>query len=527
MRTPPSEEARTFYQQRLALTYLVGFALAAAFLVGNVVAATIAVGDPTAPLPSRVFHVAATAILGGIAWWLRRRKARFVLLEVVDTGAILLVSLLLDLNAGLYPMRAVSVFNLALVTGLVAIVRAVVVPSTATRTLALGLLASAVAFAVFFLSAFHPAWPVVQRQDPEWPLPYQLASFVLWLGACVATATMASRVIYRLRREVRAARQLGQYVVGDKLGEGGMGLVYRATHALLRRETALKLLPPDRVDPAAIQRFECEVVLTARLRHPNTVAIYDYGRTPDGVFYYAMEYLDGLTLGELVEGEGPLPPGRVARLLEQVCAALEEAHAMRLVHRDIKPANVMVVGNPAAYDLVKVLDFGLARSLVRRDGRASLPADEVTGTPLYMAPEVISSPDAAEPRSDLYGVAAIGYYLLTGQHVFEGSSAIELYAAHLHATPEPPSARLGRPLPPDLEALLLRGLAKSPADRPPSAAAFREALLRCDVPPWTEEDARAWWRTRGERARRREKRPAAAAAFHPTVSVVDAGALRG
>jgi serine/threonine-protein kinase len=527
MRTAPSEEARTFYQQRLALTYLVGLTVSVAFLVGNFVAMAIAVGDVRATLRSRAFHIAATLILGAIAWWLRHRAVRFALLELVDTAVVLLVSLLLSLNAGMYPVRALSVIHLALGAGFVAVIRAIVVPSTAKRTLVLGLLGGAVAYAVFFLSALHPAWPVAQRFDPAWPLPYQLTSFTLWLGSLVAIATVASRVIYHLRREVRAARRLGQYVVGDKLGEGGMGLVYRATHALLRRETALKLLPPDRVDPDAIQRFECEVVMTAKLRHPNTVAIYDYGRTPDGVFYYAMEYLDGLSVGELVSGEGALPPGRVIRILEQVCASLEEAHAAKLVHRDIKPANVMVIGNVAAYDLVKVLDFGLAKSLTRREGGTSLAvAAQLTGTPQYMAPEVIARPEIADARSDLYGVAALGYYMLSGHHVFDGGSAIELYAAHLHTPPRPVHERLGREVAPDLEALLLRGLAKSPADRPPSAAAFREALLRCDVPRWTEEDARAWWRTRGERARRREDRPAAAA-FHPTVSVVVDRAAHG
>jgi serine/threonine-protein kinase len=438
----------------------------------------------------------------------------------VDTAAVLFVTLLLNVNAGLYPVRTVSVFRLVLATGLVGIIRAVVVPSTARRTLVLGLLASAGATAVFFLSAFHPAWPVVQRGHEEWPLPQQITSFVLWLGALVAVATVASRVMYQLRSEVRAARKLGQYVLGDKLGEGGMGTVYRATHALLRRETALKLLPPDRVDPATIRRFEREVVETARLQHPNTVAIFDYGRTPDGVFYYAMEYLDGLEVGDLVAREGPLPPGRAVWLLAQVCASLDEAHAIGLVHRDIKPANVMVVGHTGAYDLVKVLDFGLVKSAAPLDGGTSLTnVDQLTGTPLYMAPEAIAHPDAAEPRSDLYAVAAVGYLMLTGQHVFGGGSTVEVLAAHLHAPPLPIRERLGRAVAPDLEALLLRGLAKSPADRPPSAAAFREALLRCDVPPWTQEDARAWWLTRGDRARRAERRgddlPHA-----PTVTVV-------
>jgi serine/threonine protein kinase len=210
----------------------------------------------------------------------------------------------------------------------------------------------------------------------------------------------------------------------------------------------------------------------------------------------------------------------VVFLLAQVCASLDEAHSMGLVHRDIKPANVMVVGNTAAYDLVKVLDFGLVKSEAPLDGGASLTQrDQLTGTPLYMAPEAIAHPEAAEPRSDLYAAAAVGYFMLAGQHVFEGASVVELLAAHLHTTPVPVRERLGREVPTDLEALIMRGLAKSPADRPQSAAAFREALLRCEVAPWTQEDARAWWRTHGERALRHE-RPTVDLAYPPTVTVV-------
>jgi eukaryotic-like serine/threonine-protein kinase len=498
-----SEDARSFYQQRLALTFKVGFALSAAFLVGNLVASQIVSHDLAAGLRTRSFHLAATVILGVVWWWLRRGRLSYRSLLFCDTALVVFLSLLFSISAGLYEVRAVSVYQLGLVPGLVAVIRAVVVPSTAGRTLWLGLVGAAFATAVFFLSAFHPSWPVEQHGETAWPLPYQLAAFTLWLGALISVATVASRVIYQLRGEVRAARKLGQYVLGERLGEGGMGVVYQATHALLRRETALKLLPPDRVDAATIKRFEREVVETARLRHPSTVAIYDYGRTPDGVFYYAMEFLDGLTLGELLACNGPQPANRVAYLLAQVCASLDEAHGMGLVHRDIKPANVMIIGHTAAYDLVKVLDFGLVKSLAPLDGGVSLTnADHLTGTPLYMAPEAIAHPDAAEPRSDLYAVAAIGYYLLTGHHVFEGASAVEIYAAHLHATPVAPHVRLGAHVPPSLEALILRGLAKSPENRPASAAAFREALLRLDLPPWTEEDARAWWRTHGDRARR-------------------------
>ena len=500
----------------------VGFPVSAAFLVGYILASLVA-GEGVLSIlrePTRWFHIAETLIFGALWWTLKRRKLRYEVLALIDTAAILFVSLLLNVMEALDDVRVVAVYTLALTTGIIAVIRAIIVPSTARRTFWLGLGASAVASAVFLLSSFHPTWPITDRGEGYWPMPSQVASFTLWLGALVSVAVIASHVIYQLRREVRAARKIGEYVLGEKLGEGGMGVVYRATHALLRRETALKLLPPNLVDPATIRRFEREVVETGRLRHPNTVAIYDYGRTADGIFYYAMEYLDGLDIGQLIEREGPLPPGRVVFLLAQVCASLDEAHSMGLVHRDIKPANVMVVGNTAAYDLIKVLDFGLVKSEAPLDGGASLTQrDQLTGTPLYMAPEAIAHPDAAEPRSDLYAAAAVGYFMLAGKHVFEGASLVELLAAHLHSTPVPVRERLGREVPTDLEALIMRGLAKSPADRPPSAEAFREALLRCEVAPWTQEDARAWWRTRGERALRHE-RPTVDLAYPPTVTVV-------
>jgi eukaryotic-like serine/threonine-protein kinase len=516
-----SEDARSHYQERLALMCQVGFPVSAAFLVGYVIASAVA-GEGVLSIlrkPSRGLHVAATLVLGALWWTLRRRRLRYEVLERVDAVAVLLVSLLLSLMEALDDVRPVAVFTLALTTGIVAVIRAIIVPSSARRTFWLGLGASAVASAVFLFSSFHPSWPIADRGEGYWPMPSQVASFALWLGVLVSIAVVSSRVIYQLRREVRAARKLGEYVLGEKLGEGGMGMVYRATHAMLRRDTAVKVLPPDRVDCATVRRFEREVVETGRLRHPNTVAIYDYGRTPDGIFYYAMEYLDGLDIGQLIEREGPLSPGRVVFLLAQVLASLDEAHSMGLVHRDIKPANVMVVGNTAAYDLVKVLDFGLVKSEAPLDGGASLTHhDRLTGTPRYMAPEAIAHPDAAGPRSDLYAAAAVGYFMLTGRHVFEGGSLVEVLTAHLRATPIPVHERLSREVPADLEALIMRGLAKSPADRPTSAAAFREALLRCQVVPWTEEDARAWWRTHGERARRLA-RPSDAT-YPPTVTVV-------
>ncbi|MCC7539975.1 MAG: serine/threonine protein kinase [Deltaproteobacteria bacterium] len=522
--TAPTEETSRFLQNRLRLMYRVGFVLSVVFLVG-VVGIRGAFGTGIwheLTSISRWFHTAETVGAGALWALLAHRKLGYRALLVVDAAAILTLVALLNLNAGLFEIRTVSVFNLALTTGTALLLRAIVVPSTAARTFVLGVIASVFSIVVFFVSDLVPAWPVRQRAPADWPLPYQLISLLLWLVVLVAIATTASRVIFRLRREVREAHKLGQYVLADKLGEGGMGVVYRATHAMLRREAALKLLLPDRIDAVALRRFEREVVATARLRHPNTVAVFDYGRTPDGIFYYAMEYLDGLTVAQLVDRTGPLPPGRVVSLLAQVCASLEEAHAMGLVHRDIKPANVMVVGHTAAYDLVKVLDFGLVKTVSTGEpGAAMRSTTEATiaGTPLYMAPEAITHPDSVDARADLYAVAALGYFMLTGSHVFGGRTVMEICAAHLNATPAPMRERLGRDVAPDLEALLRRGLAKTPDERPPSAAAFREALLACDVAPWTPQDARDWWLAAAREPRPSAPSPPQDPAYAPTISV--------
>jgi serine/threonine-protein kinase len=325
-----------------------------------------------------------------------------------------------------------------------------------------------------------------------------VANFALWLAAATTVAAIASRIIFGLQQQIRHARRIGAYVLEDKIGEGGMGVVFRAKHALLRRETAIKMLLPGRMAPTALARFEREVQQLARLNHPNTIAIYDYGRTPDGVFYYAMEYIDGLDLEELVEAIGPLPPGRALHLLVQICESLAEAHELGLVHRDIKPANVLVGQRGGIPDSVKVLDFGLVKDIGNTDAVTLTEAERFVGTPLYASPEAIRSTESVTFATDLYSVGAIGYYLLTGTHLVQRETFIDVCAQHLYGTPEPPSLRLGKPLPPMLEALLLQALAKAPEQRPTSAKEFACRLRACaDVPPWSEESARLWWAEAG------------------------------
>jgi serine/threonine protein kinase len=330
---------------------------------------------------------------------------------------------------------------------------------------------------------------------------------------------------------VALARQVGQYTLDEKIGEGGMGVVYRARHALLRRPTAIKLLPPGRAGLVNLRRFEREVQQTARLTHPNTVAIYDYGRTPDGVFYYAMELLDGITLDELVRTGGALPPARAIHILRQVCGALGEAHDLGLVHRDIKPANIILTERGGEADIVKVVDFGLVRHIDTSGTEVTATAANVlTGTPLYMAPEAIRSEDAVDGRSDLYALGAVAYFLLTGLPVFEGRTMVEVCAHHLHTTPVPPSQRAKGTIPADLEAVVLRCLAKAPDERVRHARALRDALDRCaDAGAWSAEEASRWWAA----WRSQPRRPSRLAANETTpgsvyeTMAVDLGARMG
>jgi hypothetical protein len=297
-----------------------------------------------------------------------------------------------------------------------------------------------------------------------------------------------------LQQATLAARQLGQYALGEKLGAGGMGTVYKARHAMLRRPTAVKLLDVERMSESAVARFEREVQLTSSLTHPNTVAVYDYGRTPDGIFYYAMEYLEGMDLDDLVEKYGPLPEARVVFLLWQVCGALAEAHARGLVHRDIKPANIFLTNRGGLADFVKVLDFGLAKPL---DGgaQANLTSpNSIVGTPFYISPEAVSHPEDVDARADVYAVGAVAYFLLTATPVFNGPTIMEICMKHARETPVPPSVRSGRQFSSALEALILRCLAKTPALRPKNATDLLRELEACSVEgKWTEVDAAAWW----------------------------------
>jgi hypothetical protein len=333
-------------------------------------------------------------------------------------------------------------------------------------------------------------------------------------------------IVARLRREAQKAaieaHQLGQYTLEHKIGAGAMGMVYRGHHAMLRRPTAIKMLDVDKVNDASIERFEREVQMTCQLNNPHTVAIYDYGRTPEGVFYYAMEFLDGIDLERLVAQYGPQSEGRVVHILLQVCSSLYEAHSLGLVHRDVKPANIMLNRRGGEPDVVKVLDFGLVKAIDEEKRSGATAAGSLTGTPLYMSPEAIQAPLTIDTRSDLYSVGAVGYFLLTGTPVFEAGTLVELCRQHVEQVPEAPSQRLGRAVSAELESALMACLEKSRAKRPQTARDLAHLLQKSPAAAaWSIEDADAWWgrheRAETEQPVARSSNPSGDTAFDRTI----------
>lgn len=316
----------------------------------------------------------------------------------------------------------------------------------------------------------------------------------------VLMAFYGSRVVYGLGLEVADARRMGSYQLVRPLGSGGMGEVWLARHRLLARPAAVKLVRPDLLaagaDPThsvAVRRFEREAQTTASLRSANTVELYDFGITHDGTFYYVMELLDGLDVQSLVERFGPVPAERAVHLLTQVCESLAEAHESGLVHRDIKPANIYLCRHGRDVDFVKVLDFGLVKTIEATDDARLTMDGAISGTPAYMAPEQIAGHREPDARSDIYAVGCTAYWLLTGHLVFEGRSTMETLMHHAHTMPIPPSQRTELPVPHTLDVLVLACLDKDPDQRPQTADDLSARLLASRERIWSREEARQWW----------------------------------
>ncbi|HEX3274690.1 MAG TPA: serine/threonine-protein kinase [Gemmatimonadales bacterium] len=368
-----------------------------------------------------------------------------------------------------------------------------IVPNTPRKTLIASLIAASmdpVGLGVAHLRGLDlPSWAAI-----VWNY---LPNYV-----CALIAVIPSKIMVRLGRQVQRARELGSYRLVALIGRGGMGEVWHATHRMLARPAAVKLIKPEilgasseAASAAIVRRFQREADAASRLQSPHTIRLYDFGQTRGGVFYFAMELLEGLDLETLVRRFGPLPSERVVCLLRQACQSLGEAHDVGLVHRDVKPANIYTCRLGREYDFVKVLDFGL----VKYDQDESIldtikSAELTTGTPAYMAPEMASGADPVDRRADLYALGCVGYWLLTGEMVFEADSPLKMLIQHIQALPVPPSIRTARPVSAELERVIMRCLEKDPTRRPQTADELLAELDRIPFDqPWTQASARAWW----------------------------------
>jgi serine/threonine-protein kinase len=487
-------ETREFFQSRLAAFAKLELILCGGFYVACV-AMTMAFAKvglvETLRQPPLAAHLGATVATAAMWLALRGAQRSTPALDLIDAIGTLAIAGFFSLMPVAKHVGHTPELNVVLAVSWTLVARAAMVPSNAPRT---ALIASGCVTPIVVVG-------FLRAEDiPPGSMQIPNALYIALWALVAIIATMAiSRVIYGLHKKVREAMRVGQYTLVEKVGEGGMGVVYRASHALLRRPTAIKLLQPSKSSAVDLARFEREVQMTALLTHPNTVAVYDFGRTPEGLFYYAMEYLDGLSLEDLVREDGPQPPARVAHILRQVCGALKEAHDAGLVHRDIKPANIVLTARGGVRDVVKVVDFGLVKLVASATSPGVTQESVVTGTPLYLSPEALTDPDSVDGRSDLYALGATAYYLLTGGPVFEAKTLIELCTKQVHDPPDPPSRRLGRELPADLEKVVLACLAKKPEDRPAGAGALDAAIAACEAGAWTKGDAEAWWQERGKR----------------------------
>jgi len=490
-----------FVQARLRLLGKVVFLLSFGFLAvfnGMLLGAGGWAILPALVTQANIWHFLSSSLMA-ILWVLTRvRPWSLRVLGAFDACSVLLPGVGLALMAAQPDEKQLMSGLFALTVTMMA--RAVLIPSCAQRTLVLSAIASTpliVVSLVFHEGAKLPGF------SPQFLHALITVNAVLWLTIAVTLSTVTSRTIYGLRQQVRAASEIGQYTLEEKIGRGGMGEVWRARHRMLIRPAAVKLVRADELGSAGgrdpdmrLRRFEREARATAGLKSPHTVQLYDFGVTDDGTFYYVMELLEGMDLDTLVERFGAVAPERAIHFLLQVCSSLDDAHENGLVHRDIKPANIVVSRIAAAWDFVKVLDFGLVKLDGSRQSEQSalLSADNnLSGTPGFIAPEVVLG-TPTDHRVDIYGFGCVAYWLVTGKLVFEGPGAIKVMSDHLHTPPPAPSTRAPMPIPAELDALILECLAKEPSQRPPSARALQARLRAIPLDnPWTRERAEEWW----------------------------------
>lgn len=490
------EEIRCLLARRLKHAAAIVFFGFATFFVRNLI-----VEEPSTTHASvRIFHALVTLLSGGLAGLLYARpcmsvrQLRFceLLLFAMPAGFFVWMQ---HCQICLLPHDKVSAMadtylSETLIPWLILIqIYALFIPNTWKRaTWIVGLMALAPLGGAVATGFYQPA--IAQAL-----IDGSFSGLFLWMALASIVAVYGTHRVGAMRREAFDARRVGLYTLRKKLGEGGMGEVYLAEHRLLKRPCAIKLIRPSKAgDPLTIARFESEVQSTARLTHMNTIEIYDYGITEDGTFYYAMEYLPGLNLQEMVDRFGPLPPERVVHLLRQVCSALREAHSAGLVHRDIKPGNIFAAERGGIYDVAKLLDFGLVKSVEPADDMQITIEGAVVGSPMYAPPERTLGDAEVDARGDIYSLGATAYFLLSGRPVFSGRNALKVMFAHASESPTP-LPELCPDVPDELNEIVMTCLAKSPEHRYRSVGELEDALAHCAfrTPAWTQERAAAWW----------------------------------
>jgi len=452
-------------------------------------------GDAVGLGPTMGDAIAAVSVVASLLLFAYTRTANRNPQRILDIGLayMILTALALGLTFHSGPiLPTLSVSPAISWVGAVILMFSAIVPSTRTKTLLAGLVAA----------SMNPVGMLWARAQGLWDFgPARNALLMHYPDyLLVGVAVVISHVVTTLGRQVAKAREMGSYQLGERLGRGGMGEVYKASHRMLARPAAIKLIRPEMLgatDPAvatrAIARFRREADAAAHLQSAHTVGLYDFGVTEDQTLYLVMEFLDGMDLESLVRHHGPMPAARVVHVLRQVCDSLEEAHARGLVHRDIKPANIQIGRVGCREDFVKVLDFGLVKRAAVGDAQSLATIEGViVGTPAYMAPEMALGDDV-DARTDLYALGCVAYYLLTGEQVFTGDTVMKVITQHLHAVPVPPSVRTELPIPATLERLVLACLAKKPEDRPQTARQLARSLDTIDGMTWSEEEAGRWW----------------------------------
>jgi eukaryotic-like serine/threonine-protein kinase len=442
-------------------------------------------------------YIAIAAILVSIVVYLYARRPGRKPERMIDLGHLFLVftAFALGLNMHWDALPHEFVFHPMITwTGAAILIFASIVPSSPGKTAVASLVAASMnPLCLLAAKLKGGTWERVTFSDAlvTYHPDYLLAG----------VAVVISLVITRLSQEVSKAREMGSYQLGELLGSGGMGEVYRATHRMLARPAAIKLIRPEMLGAAdshsaeiAITRFKREAQVAANLRSPHTIELYDFGVTEDRTFYFVMELLEGTNLETLVAKSGPLPADRAIYILRQVCESLEEAHAAGLVHRDIKPANIHVGRLGLRHDFVKVLDFGLVKSVTKKEHSVTLETavGMTPGTPAYMAPELARGDDY-DARADIYALGCVAYFIVTGQLVFQSANALDMMMKHQMELPVRPSKRAPLLVPAALEEIILACLEKEPAKRPRTAGELSRTLAAVPIPPWNDDRARQCW----------------------------------